>query len=100
MSGAEQEGVGDVEEVVGSDADANAFGVFRTAGVVEHPFEIGIDVDFVGIGCLWPVVQGCFDFFHGEIGPFDNADLNGSLAGFGPLGEFLENLIRVGEIGL
>ena len=100
MLGAEQEGVGDVEEVVGSDADANAFGVFRTAGVVEHPFEIGIDVDFVAIGCLWPVVQGGFDFFHGEIGPFDNADLNGSLAGFGPLGEFLENLIRVGEIGL
>ena len=100
VSGAEQEGVGDVEEIVGSDADANGCGVFRMAGVVEHSFEIGIDVGFVGIGCLWPVVQGGFDFFHGEIGSFDNADLNGSLAGFGPFGEFFEGLIGVGEISL
>ena len=89
---------------MGGDAEVDDFGIFRLAGVVEHAFVVGIDAGFVEVGSLRPVVEFGIDFFHGEIGSFDEADFDGRASFFDtgtrPVGEFDLDGMGVGEVGL
>ena len=101
---AEEEGVGDVEEVVGGDAEVDGGGVTGAAGELQHAFEVGVGVELGGVGGERPAVEGGVDFFHGEVGAFDEADLDGGAAvgdaAACPGGEFLLQASGVWEVGL
>ena len=97
---AKEEGIGDVEEVVGGHADADVFGVFGFHREVEKALEVGVDIGLVVVGGLGPVVLRGFHFFHGEVGSFHDADFDFGFASFGPSGELLERDEGVGEVGL
>ena len=96
----EKEGIGDVEEVMGGDTDSDGRGVFWLHGEVEETLKVSIDVSFIGIGSLGPVVLAGFDFFHGEVGSFDDTDFDFGFAGFGPSSELLEGGEGIGKVGL
>ena len=96
----EKEGVGDVKEIVGGDADADGGGVLGEEGELKHALEVGVDIGLVGVRCLGPIVMGGLHLFHGEVGSFDDTDFDGGGARFGPSGEVLEDLVGVGEVGL
>ena len=104
LAGAQDHGVGEIEQVVAGDAGFHQPGLFRFACFVEHPFEVGIHLFFRLIGSLRPIVQSGLDLFHRKIRAFDQADLDARAAAghalAGPLDELFLHGPGVREIGL
>ena len=66
--------VGDVEEIVRSDADADGGQMIGLEAPLQHPLIVGIGFELAVIGGLRPVVEGRVDPLHLHIGPLHNAD--------------------------
>jgi hypothetical protein len=71
---AQQHRVSDVKQVVACNADVDGFCIFRKASVGDHPFVVGVDIDFIAVGSLRPSFDGGFMLLHGKVGSFDDAD--------------------------
>ncbi|MEZ4266552.1 MAG: hypothetical protein R3F39_09250 [Myxococcota bacterium] len=101
---AQDEAVGEVEDVVRCDAEVQGGGVFGLGAQGDHALEVGVDQGLRGEGRLGPAVEGGVDLLHGEVGAFDEAQPRGGAAAgdsrVGPRQKRLLHCERVWEIGL
>ena len=100
----QQQGQGDVEEVVPGHADAHVAGALGGQGVVEHALVVGVGGLLGGAGGDRPAHQGGLHLLHGQVGALDHADLDGRATGLhaagGPLLQADHGVQRVRQVGL
>jgi len=101
---AQDEAVGDVEQVVRGDAEMDDPRVLGLAAVLDHALEVGVHLHLRGVGGLRPAVHGRLDPLHGEVRALDDAELDGRAAPAASLGrpghERALDAVRLGQIGL
>ena len=104
VGGTQEEGVGDVEEVVRGDADVHGGGVFLRQGELHAALVVGVHVGLGDVGGDLPVLDRGLGGFHREVGALDDAHLDGRASGgdalFRPAGEVGEGAAGVGEVGV
>ena len=100
----EEPRVGDVEEVVPGDADADGRGGLRAQRRVEAAEIVRVGVHLGVVGRQRPAVHDRIHPLHGEVGALDQPDLDGRAAGLDalprPRRELFECSQRIGQIRL
>jgi hypothetical protein len=101
---AQDEAVGDVEQVVAGDPEVNGARVLGAAAVLDHALVVGVDLDLGRVRRLRPAVERGVDPLHGEVGALDDAHLDRRPAAAdalgGPGGEGLLHRERLGQVRL
>ena len=101
---AQHQGQGGVEEVVAGDAQVDGTGVFPAAAKLQHPLEVRVGFFLGRVRRPFPAVHLGFDGLHGQVCPFDNAQLNRCAAGgdatSGPVGQRLLGSPGIREVRL
>ena len=96
--------VGDVEQVVTGDADPHVLGAVRAQRVVQDSLVVGVGVLLGVPGGQGPAVQRRLDVLHRQVGPLDQADLDGGAAprpaGPSPVLQPDHRRQRIGQVGL
>lgn len=96
--------VGDVEQVVAGDADAQGVGPGRVEHGAHQADVVRVDVGLARVRCLLPAVQLGLDLLHREVRALDQADLEPRTAVGDPApgdrGDLLERRGGVGQVGL
>ena len=100
----EQPGVGDIEQVVAGDADLHGVRVLRRQRPVEHPLVVGVGRLLRRVRGEGPAVDRRIHPLHRQVRALDHPDLDvraaAGTAMHRPLGEALQRIERIGQVGL
>ena len=96
--------VGQLEEIVGGDADPHRAGAGGIEAVLQHPLVVGVGLALGPEGRLRPAAQRGLDALHLEVRSLHDAQRDGRAARRGarerPLRDALLGRERVGQVGL
>ena len=95
--GGQDQGVGQIEDVVRGDAEGDGGDVLWLHAFAHHAQEVGIGVALAAVGSQRPVLVRRLKAFHLHVGPLDQTqDDGGAAAGHASAGPFVEQLLVAG----